>query len=96
MNESKFESKSENNMNDKELETFEERTRVVEDRLDRLELLRRELDSSHLEKMYVIKRSSNLGPLCPYYTKALRLWKEQQEKQLIEKLKTVLQEFDNV
>jgi hypothetical protein len=87
---------NENEMSDEELEAHEERTRVTEDRLDRLELVRKELTASHLEKMYVIKRSQTLGPACPYYKKAKRLWEEGQQKQLIEKLRAVLKEFDDV
>jgi hypothetical protein len=86
----------ENEMSDEELEALEEKTKVTEDRLDRLELLRRELTASHLEKAYVIKRSQTLGPACPYYKKAVRLWEEGQQKHLIEKLREVLKEFDDV
>lgn len=84
----------ENEMTDEQLEELEEKTKVTEDRLDRLELLRRELTASHLEKMYVIKRSQSLGPACPYYKKAKRLWEEGQEKELLAKLRAVLKEFD--
>jgi hypothetical protein len=72
----------ENDLTDEELAQFEELTKVKEDLWDRLELLRRKLNESHLEKMYVIKRSSNLGPLCPYYRKALRLFLEQQRQEI--------------
>jgi hypothetical protein len=87
---------NQNDMTDEELEVYEEQTRVIEDRLDRLELLRRELNSSHLEKMYAIKRSQTLGPACPYYKKAKRLWEEQQQLQLINKLHAILEEFKDI
>lgn len=69
---------SENDLSDEELEALEESTKVVEDTFDRLELLRKKLNDSRVEQMYVIKRSTNLGPQCPYYKKAKRLFEEEQ------------------
>lgn len=84
---------NENELSDEELEALEEKRKVVEDKYDRLDTLRKLLDSSHLEKMYVIKRSTALGPTCPYYLKARRLFIEQQEAEILSLLESVLQEF---
>lgn len=85
--------KTENDMSDEELEAHEQATAVVEDKWDRLELLRRELNSSRVEQMYVIKRSTKLGPTCPYYLKAHRLFIQDQQKQILEKLRLLVSEF---
>lgn len=84
---------TENDMTDEELEALEEKRKVIEDKYDRLELLRRALNSSHLEKMYVIKRSTALGPTCPYYLKARRLFIEGQEAEILSLLDKI---FDGV
>lgn len=66
--------KSENDMTDDELEEWDAETRVTEDVLDKLEELRRFLNLSRVEQMYHIKRSTKLGPMCPYYKKARNLF----------------------
>jgi hypothetical protein len=86
--------KSENDMNDQELEEFEKSTKIVQDRLDRLELIRRALNSSRVEQIYSIKRSSNLGPQCPYYKKARRLFEENQQVALLQSFHDILKEFE--
>jgi len=82
-------------MTDEELEAYDESCKVVEDKYDRLDMVRKLLNASHLDKTYVIKRSTNLGPNCPYYKKALRLFKEDQQKVILDKMRAVLAEFDN-
>lgn len=86
---------NENDMTDEELAAHEEATKVVEDRWDRLDKFRKLLNSSRLEQMYVIKRSQRLGPLCPYYKTSLRLFQRDQEQQILEEMKRVLEEFTN-
>lgn len=86
---------SENDLTDEELEELEKITKVVEDKWDRLDIVRKLLNSSHLEKMYVIKRSQKLGPICPYYKKAKRLFVDTQQDLIIQKLREVLEEFAN-
>jgi predicted GNAT family acetyltransferase len=86
---------NENDLTDEELEEFENKTRVVEDKWDRLDMFRKLLNSSHLEKMYAIKRAQKLGPSCPYYKKAKRLFQEEQEENIVQKMKSLLQEFTN-
>lgn len=56
--------KSENDMTDEELEAHEKQTEVKEDMFDELDKLRKLLNSSRIEQMYVIKRSTTLGPQC--------------------------------
>lgn len=87
--------KSENDMTDEELSEYEKLTAVVEDRLDRLELLRKSLNDSRVEQTYVIKRSSKLGPLCPYYLKAKRLLEQDQLKNLVDQMKALVKEFED-
>jgi hypothetical protein len=84
---------TENDLTDEELESLEEQRKVVEDRYDRLELLRRALNSTHLEKMFVIKRSTAMGPTCPYYLKARRLFLEKEEAETLSLLESILKEF---
>jgi hypothetical protein len=85
---------SENDMTDEELAEFEEATRVVEDRLDKLELLRQSLNKSRTEMMYGLKRGTKLGPLCPYYLKARRLFEQEQQAELLKQIRAVLAEFE--
>lgn len=86
--------KSENEMSDEELEAHEKLTAVKEDVWDRLELLRKKLNESHLEKMYVIKRAQALGPACPYYRKALRLFQESQEAEIRNQVQSLARELE--
>lgn len=74
--------KTENDLTDEELEELENKRQVFVDTFDKLDILRGALNSSHVEKMYVIKRSTALGPTCPYYLKARRLFTEQQLKEI--------------
>lgn len=86
--------KSENEMTDEELDQHEHAVTITEDVWDRLELLRRILNSSHLEKMYHLKRGTTLGPACPYYKKALRLFDENQKQQIVDQLRNLLKELE--
>jgi hypothetical protein len=87
--------KSENEMTDEELQQFEESTKVVEDVYDKLETLRKKLNDSRIEQMYVIKRSSKLGPTCPYYKKAKRLYlQEGQHVEILNLLSDILENLE--
>jgi hypothetical protein len=87
---------NENDLTDEELDQLEKDTAIVEDRFDRLELFRRKLFDSRLQQMYIIKRSSALGPLCPYYKKASRLFQDSEMKEIIAEMRTLLEEFKDV
>lgn len=87
---------NENEMTDSELEQLELSTALVEDRLDRLELLRQALNSSRVEQMYAIKRAQPLHSACPYYKKAVRLFQSNEQIKLLDQLDRVLREFDDV
>lgn len=84
---------NENDMSDEELDELESKRRVLVDKWDNLELLRRKLNESHLEKMYVIKRATVLGPTCPYYLKARRLFIEGQQTEILSMINSLLLEF---
>jgi predicted GNAT family acetyltransferase len=84
----------ENDMTDHELEEFEQATRVIEDKFDRLELLRQSLNKSRTEMMYGLKRGTKLGPLCPYYLKARRLFEQEQQAELLNQIRAILAEFE--
>ena len=83
--------KPENEMTDEELEEWERQTRIEEDRLDKLELLRRALNDSRVEQMYVIKRASKLGNTCPYYIKARELFTKDQQAEILSLLVSIIE-----
>jgi hypothetical protein len=86
--------KSENDMTDEELERHEKQTEVKQDRWDDLDKLRKLLNSSRVEQMYVLKRTTSLGPLCPYFIKSKRLFQEQEEKQILSMMEQILRDFN--
>lgn len=83
-------SKSENEMSDEELEEFENKTRVNEDIYDDLERFRLFLNNTRIEQMFHLKRSTKLGPQCPYYIKSKKLFEEKEKEVLIKELESVL------
>lgn len=83
---------NENEMNDEELEAHEKKTAIEEDKWDRLELFRRVLDESRLEMMYTLKRSTKLGPECPYYKLAMRKFREDQEREIVRLLQELIEQ----
>lgn len=85
---------NENDLTDEELEKLENSTAVTEDVWDRLEQFRILLNDSRLESMYVIKRGTSLGPLCPYYKKALRLFMQDQRDAIVESLLSLALELE--
>ena len=87
--------KTENEMDDQELKEFEKQTQVVEDKWDKLEQLRLLLNNSRVQQMYVIKRSSKLGPTCPYYRKSLRLFEEQEAAPILSLLRDLVKELED-
>jgi hypothetical protein len=88
---------NENDLTDEELEALEARSTYSEDRLDRLDILRKTMNASHLEKMFVLKKTSSLGPECGYYKKARKLFIEHhQQKMIIDMMREILKEFDDV
>jgi hypothetical protein len=84
----------ENQMSDQELEEYEQAKKVVEDRLDRLENLRKSLCNSRVEATWGIKRGTSLGALCPYYLKSRRLLEEQELPALLAEMRSLLAEFE--
>lgn len=70
--------KTENEMTDEELEQLEEAQKAEPSKeeiaLDLLEDLRKLLNNSRVEQMYVIKRASKLRSNCSYYKAARKLF----------------------
>ena len=87
---------NENDLTDSELEALENKTAVLEDKWDRLDTLRKMMNASHLEKMFILKSTSNYGPECSYYKKAKKLFQEHhQQKMIIDMMRECLKEFEN-
>ncbi len=82
--------KSENEMSDQELEEYENKIEVKEDLYDDLERFRQFLNNTRVEQMYHLKRSTKLGPQCPYYIKSKRLFEEKELEILKKEFQSIL------
>ena len=87
---------SENDMSDEELEDFEKKSEVREDVYDSLERFRLFLNNTRTEQMYHLKRSTKLGPQCPYYIKSKRLFEQNELEILKKELQSILTALDGL
>lgn len=58
---------------------------------DILEDIRRTLNSSEIEGMNIVKKSSKLGTVCPYYLQAKSIFKKDTETKLLKLLEELKQ-----
>lgn len=65
------------------------------DHWDTLELLRKALNSSHIEAMHHLKKHSKYGKHCPYYIKAKTLFEKLESADILSLLDKLNKELEN-